>query len=561
MENVYAEALYDKAASAASVTPQVEVAPTRGTRADRAEQVAQKRRRAFRTFLLTALDKQVLWALDWHQTGAMYAMPWKNPTERYPYAMRFDPRWAYPLAHNGEGELTQAFFLRYRPLNEVQRDYGIENQTLGELKAWAGAKSRKEPRFVEEIWYVDEKVWGMALVASEHPTPDMYRYMDPLKAPSSSLFSGWLLPKEPHNMGRCPVVEKRRESADGEYRGALDDMIPNLRAAQSIMSRLMEMLDIQTATPIGLDNVANPEEFKPGGIVRGTGEGDLKIVIPQWPVNFEALQHKNMEIESARNVGAYPQQRSGEHGASIASGKASQAVMGAFNVSLAWCQRDMASFFRSLLQTMAEYDEKWCGGYTKDITGWDEGEIYSDTYDPAAFWKQDYRCEITFNRVGLEEHNWLTRLGLFKQMGALSNRSMMRKSGIIDNFISEEAEMDLEAVKTAFFNLVQQQALQGNGDPLYRYAAKIDSDKMSPREAMWATIKEMRLVTSEGRPVPGQGGGMNPGQMSHMERSFEAGGIPGRAEGIPAPRVGGALAAMLPSGMGRAMADIAPAGR
>jgi hypothetical protein len=333
-----------------------------------------------------------------------------------------------------------------------------------------------------------------------------------------------------------------------------------MKVAQNLMARVIEMLDIQTATPIGLDNVANPDQFKPGGILRGTGEGDLKIVIPQWPANFEAMAHVDKAIDAARNVGAYPQQRSGEHGASIASGKASQAVMGAFNVQLAWNQRDLASFYRNVLNVMAEFDEKWCPG-VKDITGWDEGEIYSDTYNPESFWKGDYRCEITFNRVGLEEHNWMTRLGLFKNMNGLSSRSLMRKSGMIDNPLAEEAEMDLEKVKDAFFTLVGQQALQGNGDPLYKYAMKIDGDKMSPRQAMWATIKEMRLVTAEGRPVPGQGAGVNPGQAMLAEKSLDAGGMPGSAAGLPPPRVGGALAGMLPPGMGRALADIAPAGR
>lgn len=560
VENVYAEALYDKAASAASVSPQVEVAPTRGTREDDAEKVAQKRRRAFRTFMLTATDYQVQWAMDWLQHGAMYAMPWSDQGDSYPYAVRFDPRWAFPLAHNARGDLTSVFFLRYRPFLEIVRDYGEDNPAIQRLRVEREAARRGEPPHVEEIWYVDQTHWGMAVVATETPTPDMYRYVDPLKQPTGGTMAEWVVPKQEHGLSRCPVVEKRRLTGDGEYRGALDEMIPNLKVAQNTMARILEMLDIQTAVPVGLDNVANPQDFKPGGILRGTGEGKLEIVIPQFPQNFEAHAVKAAEVDAARNVGAYPQQRSGEHGASIASGKAAGAVMGAFNVQLAWNQRDLAVFYRNLMSVMAEYDEKWCPGM-KDITGWDEGEIYSDKYNPATFWKGDYRNEITFNRVGLEEHNWLTRLAMYRQLGGLSQRSLMRKSGMVDNALAEEADIDLEAIKQGFFTIIQQQALQGNGDPLYRYAQKIDSDGVTVRQAIFETIREMRLVSAEGRPAPGSPTQGNAGQAIQMERSLDAGGIPGRAEGLPAPRVGGALAGMLPPGMGRAMADSSPEGR
>lgn len=556
VEDVYTEALYDKAATAASVSPQVEVAPTRGTRADRAEMGAQKRRRVFKTLLLTIMEQQVQWAMDWLQTGAMYGMPWKNwrDEDPYPYGMRLDPRWAYPLAHDSSGRLTQIFFMRYRPMTEMVHDYGVSNEALRNLKAWKMAKGGRtdQPHTIEEIWYVDETRWGLAAVAGEHPTPDMFRYTDP-RHQTGEMFAEWIIPLHEHGMKHCPVVEKRRLTADGEYRGALDPMIPNLRVAQNIMARLMEMVDLQTGVPIGLDNVANPENFVPGGILQGNGEGEMRIIIPQFPVNFEAITHARGQIDAARNVAHYPQQRSGEHGASIASGKAAGAVMGGFNTQLAWNQRDLAIFYRDMLSTLAEFDEKWCPG-TKDITGWDEGEFYSESYDPAKFWKGDYRNEISFTRVGLEEHQMMTRLGLMKNLGAMSNRTLMRKSGMVDNVLAEEREMDLDQVKAAFFALVQQQALQGNADPLFRYSQKVDDDK-SPREAMWETIQEMRLVTPENER---QGGTPGPDRSpldaaQRAESALDAGGIPGRAEGLPPPRVGGALAGLLPAGAGRAL--------
>jgi len=559
VENVYNEALYDKAATAGGIKPSVEVAPVRGTRSDRGETSAQKRRRAFNSFLRDSNieDKQVAWVMDWLQAGTMVGMPWKDwrHGSSHPYIIRIDPRHHYPLSHDSRDLLTSAFNLRYRKVFELRRDYGIDNEALRNLSGWAKMKNFDEPHTVEEIFYADDKMWGLAVVATERPTPDMFRYVDPLHQSTGAPFVDWLVPLHPHGLEGCPITEKRRRTADGEYRGALDDMIPTMRVANNLMARMLEMVDFQTGAPIGLDNVANPEDFVPGGLLRGTGEGDLRIVIPNFPVNFEAMQHARGAIDAARNVGRYPQQRAGDPGASVVSAAGIAQSIGAFNSELAWSQRDLGLFYRWLLERTANFDQVWCGGVRKEINGWDEGEMYTDTYDAGSFWKDDFRVEVIFERVGLEEHQHLTRLALMKNMGGISTRTLIRKSGMVENYLAEERDRDIEAVAMGLIGIINQQAMQGNPQPLVTFLDKMDDDSKSNREAIIETAREMGLIDTEGQ-VRGGTPGPEPNPLDAALRpgpSLEAGGIPGQAEGLPPARVGGALAGLLPPGAPRAL--------
>lgn len=560
VENIYNEALYDKAASAAAVLPFVEVSPTRGTRLDRAEGNAQMRRRAFISFMRDSLveDKQIAWTFDWLQHGAMYGMPWKDfrTDSLHPYAIRFDPRTAYPIAHDSKDELRQIFFLKYRKMADLERDYGLEHEALRAMRVWSMRNGRDLSRPVEEVWYADETHWGVAVVAAMNPTPPNFRYVNPLfRNEGGPPFVEWLVPLHEHGLNGCPVVEKAKRSPDGEYRGALDDMIPNLKVAHNVMARIITQLEISTALPTGIEGVENPEDFGPNALLYGDGSGNMDFKQPPMRPNFEALQQVALQLDSARNAGAYPQQRAGDPGASISSAKGTVALQGSFNAQLAWNQRDLAIFYRRLLGKLANFDQVYCGGANKQIEGWDEGEMFSDKYDPATFWKDDFRCEIGFARVGLDEQANLTRLAMASQMGGMSARSFMRKSGLVDNPLNEEREQALESVASGFMAFAMAQANAGNLDPIIKFVEKVDGDEVTARAAIIDTIKSMFAVPAQGGPA-GQGGGPNAGAALQQARSLEAGGIPGNAAGQPS--MGPELASLLPPGLGRAAASVAP---
>lgn len=567
VENVYTEALEDKAATAASLMPQIIVAPTPGTRNDRAEAAAQTKRRVFLSYGHRSNLNQLMvrWYLDWYQHGAAYAFPWcdwaANP--RLPYYIRLDPRQAYPLAHDSRGNLTAMLLSRVRGWEDIRQEYGLNHPTIVGIENARNAHNQKPPEQVEELWYFDTQEWAVACLDDEMPAfAGQYRYVSPIHM--RTLRTGprvdWLVEPELHNLDGCPVVEAKRETPDGEYRGGLDVMIPNLRVAHNLMARILEDAEQHIYAPVVLDNIENPQDYGPGATLYGTGEGQARVEFARPPVNFEGLQHIQEELSAARNVGRYPQQRQGDFGASIASAKGVTAVMGAFNQELAWAQRDVSQLIQKTNTRTANLDEVWCPG-RKMIDGFDEGEIFTEKYDPTTTFKGDWRNFVTFGGgLGLDQQQYILMLASMKNMEGMARRTFMTKSGLVDNALREERDMALESISDAFFAFALQQAQEGNVDPLQKIAARIDDDSETVRSAVMKTIAEVYAVPAGGA-AQGAGGASGPMDMVRMARSMASGGIPGSAAGQPEmPEMSGGLQRMLPPSVMRAATEVMPGG-
>ncbi len=162
----------------------------------------------------------------------------------------------------------------------------------------------------------------------------------------------WLSPLEEHGLSRCPVVEDKRPTHDGEYRGALDVMLPQLRVAQNLMARVLDDVEFQVAAPVIMEGIDNPEDWGPHAILESDGSGTTKAEFVRQPINFEANQHIKEQLDSARRVGKFPQQRTGEAGASIVSAKGTQALMGSYNSEMAQAQRDSAHMLKARCMTL-----------------------------------------------------------------------------------------------------------------------------------------------------------------------------------------------------------------
>ena len=565
VENVYVEALEDKAASAASLMPQIIVAPSPGTRSDRAEMAAQRKRRVFLSYGFRSNLNQLMvrWYLDWYQHGAAYALPWCDwhSSPRLPYFIRLDPRQAYPLAHDSKGNLTSVLFCRLRSWADLREEYGEDHPAIISILNGRGRRHLRPPEQMEEIWYFDNTSWAVAVYDDELPDfAGQYRFVSPIRnrVLSQGTQAEWLMPPEDHGLEICPVVEARRHTPDGEYRGALDVMIPNLRVAHNLMARILEDAEQHIYAPVVISNVENPEDYGPGATLYGTGEGEARVEYARPPVNFEGLQQIQLSLDAARNVGRYPQQRQGDFGASIASAKGVTAVMGAFNTELAWAQRDIAYLIQRINANTANFDEVWCPG-SKQIDGFDEGEVFTDRYDASTIFRGDYRNFVTFGGgLGLDQQQFLLMLASMKNMEGMARRTFMAKSGLVDNPLREERDIALEQITDAFFAFALQQANQGNVDPLQKIAARIDDDKATVRGAVMETIQEVYAVPA-GAGAAGGGGGGSPMDIVRMARSMSSGGVPGLAAGQPTPpSVGAGLQRMLPPELTRVASETRP---
>lgn len=566
VENIYLEALEDKAYAAASLVPQVFVSPSTGTRQDRGEKQAQAKRKVFLSYMQASdYDRlRVKWLLDYLEHGAAYGFPWADWDEepRQPFFLRHDPRHAYPLSHTSKGELSGIFFAKRRRLVDVTSEWGADHPGVVDLRRFRGNERLGDDAPVEEMWYFDGSKQGVALyqASSAELNSTKYRYLAPDRNldPQSQAF--WLSPLEDHGLSRCPVVEDKRPTHDGEYRGALDAMIPQLRVAQNLMARVMDDVEFQVASPVVMDGIDNPEDWGPHAVLEGDDSGKTpKVEFVRQPINFEANQHIQAQLEAARRVGKFPQQRTGEAGASIVSAKGTQALMGTYNSEMAQAQRDAAAMLQSLLSVTAEFDAQWCDS-RKKVLGFDEGESFDISYKPSTMFKgDDYRVVVTFGGgLGLEQSQFMVQLATARQLGGMARRTFMQKSGLVDNAIHEEGEIFLEQLVEAFQAFTLQQSEQGNIQPMLKAFDKVDGEKMTAREAVIAAARESFAVPAGGSGQPGPA----PGGMDAMlqQRSLESGGIPGGAEGqaAGAPGISPELRSAMPASVGRALASIQP---
>jgi hypothetical protein len=329
------------------------------------------------------------------------------------------------------------------------------------------------------------------------------------------------------------------------YRGALEDVIPQLRLGQNIQARLLDDLNANIYAPVVLDNIENPEEYGPGATLIGTGEGKATVERDRPPVNFEGQRTVKDLIEGARKQATWPLQRSGDPDASILSARGVVALAGSFNAELAWAQQDMEFALTRMNRIAAAFDEQHCAG-EKNIDGIDGATGWHERYDPTVLFGGDYRNKVTYgDRSGLDPTQYMTQLAMAKNTEGMSNRTFMIKSGLVDDPLAEETDMAIEGLTNQFLQqVIPQQTEQGNLEPMKMFVEKIDNDNMTVRAAVMETIKEMTAAPAE--PPPGAAGPEGQPDIMAMMESLQSGGSPG-AEGLPAPPgIGPGLQGALP---------------
>jgi len=561
VENIALQALEDKAAAAASVRPRVRVAPTRGTAKDRAEKVAAKRRRVFKSYwdrsFMETMPLRL--ALDWMGTGTFYLMPWcdfyhkdgslREPSERFPFQIRVDPRQAYPLGHNLQGRLTEILFTRMRRFTDIQNEYGYTHPALMRLRERFDrvAHSNQKLNMVEETWWYDEDDWAVAVTARVENTGfDAWRYVAPTTGDRNRI-DEWLVAPTSHQLNWCPVTEGKRTANDGEYRGAIDAIIPRLKVAQNIMARYLEDVADSVHGPVVMENIINPEDYGPNAELIGDGQGRAKVEYPRKPIGFEARQSVLDQLDMGRRDGKYPVQRGGDPNASVLSERGTTALMGAFNDELRSCHTDIARALQWNNVLCANYDEVHAFG-RKTIDGFEGVAAFEESYDAATLFRGDYRNQVSYGfAAGLDRQNLMSLMALGRNLKGISQRTFMRETGLVDDEIQEERDILIEDMTLAMEGYLMQQAAAGNLQPLQTMIDKVDDDSKTVRQAVSETITEMQAVNTQ--PGPGQGqpaGALSGADPERMVNSLEAGGA-GTEGGVS--DLGARLRRVMPAGM------------
>ena len=566
IENIYSQAWEDKMAVAGTTFPALSVPPAMGTRADRAEANAAKRKRIYLSYLDRGrvVDDWPAWYGDWFHAGASYAMPWCNwrngdgsavstAQNRWVTPIRFDPRQVYPMAHNSIRDMTACLVIRQRRLHDLVSEWGDLPQLKSAANSRKGVSEKAMLRhWFDEVYYFDGRQWACALAESALPVAArgvemIHQRFD--HAADSGMFIEWLIEPEMHGLEACPVVENKRLTTTGAYEGALMDVIPTLRVANGFMARLLDDLSINIYAPTVMSGIKNPEDWGPGQVLIAEPGGGVDLV--RAPVNFEAQQTIASLIEQSRRQAMEPPQRAGDPGASIVSAKGVNASIGVFNSELALAQIRQAAGLQQVLSLSANFDEVWCYGQ-KQIRGMEGGAHWVENYSPEAAFNGDYRLFVTYgDATGMDEQQRLIRLATMQNMKAMSLRSFMLKSGIIEDVLQEERDITQEELTTMFLKeILPQTVMSGDIGALKRFNEKLDDDKLSVRQAVSQTIAEM-----EAPPAAPPGGGMPGGPMQppggaggilDMFKGLAGGGAPG-PPGPPPPGIDqGAMAEIMP---------------
>ncbi|REK34107.1 MAG: hypothetical protein DWQ20_07050 [Actinobacteria bacterium] len=568
VENIYSGSLQDKVYSAASALPQMRTFPARGTRQDRGERSAEKRRRIFESYWTRSRLEKTIQTLyfDWFNAGAAYTVPWANwihateprltsPGERFPFFMRMHPMFAYPLSHDSLGSLTEILVARKRPLGAMKKEYGLNHPNIKAIESQLPLKGKEADReLVEELWFFDKTHWAVAIGTSvDHITFDQrnrFMQIQPQVGGEGQVI-GWLPDPVKDQLGVCPVVETKRATHDGEYRGALEDVIPTLRVAQNIMARLLDDIDMSIYAPTVLENIKDPHKYGPGAVLEGTGEGTARIERDRPPVNFEAQQTVAAMQDTARRQAAWPPQRSGNPDASIVSAKGVVALAGTFNVELATAQGDIAFGLQEITARTAALDEIHCTPEVgqKRIDGVEGDKQWSENYNPGTDINGDYRLIVSYGEnAGLDRQNQLVQDATELGQGTMSRRQFIERRG--RDALATERDILIEQLTDIYIQQVLPLQLTQQDPAVLEFLDAIDSDDTTTRGAVLKALRDAQVVAERQAAQQAEAGGA-PFDALGAIQSLQSGGIPGVSPG---------LQNALPANISRLNAEVAPGG-
>lgn len=468
------------------------------------------------------------WWGDYAMGGSAIGMTWTDfsvpEADRNPYFSRVDPRHAY-LLKNQLGEITELLVARKRSLEDLRR----------ELPEMQGAKL--PPGLDEEVeewfWYTPDKL--------------LHAVADAKKRGPGEKRQGVILAETENTLGRVPAVELVRPSTDGERRGVFDQSLHILRTMHRLMLLTIHSSEEEVFPPIFEYDVQNPEDFGPSGTLHGRSP-EARIERLGGKSHFDVKDLIARLTEEANRSGAFPQQLSGEPGASIVSARGIKASMGQIDARLAVAHKGFEWFLEHLSGLLLQFDETYCDG---------EKTIYGDTTerrDPEKFLpsrdiKGAYEVAVSYGLgAGSDPSNREMRLAMHLSQGLLSQESAREQLDFVQDGPREGVRIARETAVQALLAGIYTQASQGQVAPAAKLLELLNREDASLGEITQDMVAfiinpEQAQTGPPGMPgAPGQGGAE---AVAAGAESMARGGIPGNAEDAPPamglPALGGLM--------------------
>lgn len=500
-----------------AVVPSVSVPVPHGQNGADGTRGAERRERRIRELRAKSNIADMLARLwqDYAGTGSAMLGVWANFEEddlgkRNPYYFRVDPRFAFPVKDT-KGNVTELLMARKRHSYDLTREY-----------PWL-------PNFFKDINQADIEEWIW------WDNDVMMHALADVSAKGRKAQAGLILSMVENKMGRVPVVEMMRPTFDGERRGQFDQVVHILRIQHQLMTMTVEASE-QTVWPaVGGYEVEGLNTFGPGATLRYR-TSDSRVDV------FPAAQHFDVKDliarleDNARSQGVYPQQLSGEPGASIVSARGVRASMGALDARLALAHRQFEWGLGIADGMLLQVDEVYCDA-EKTIYGDHHDRKAPEMYRPSKHVAGNYEVAVSYGiGAGSDPANREIRLHMNLQAGLLS-RDSARNQLDIEDASMEDIKVTKEATYDAIRMGVLQMAAQGNPAPAAKLLQIIAEDPdITVEEAMLAIVEDLT-----------GGEGEEPQQAGDPFSAIEAGEALARGGGPNADGMSGFGLPSLPS--------------
>lgn len=452
----------------------------------------------------------LLWG-DYAGTGSAVCGAWANfeepdPAKRNPYLMRFDPRHTYLIKDN-LGNISELHVARKISAMELKAMYPEYKDTF---------RSSDDEMVEEWFWYTKDRV--------------QYMLVDVSKG-GAKANRNVILVDEEWDLGFVPAWEAVRPSFDGQRRGVFDQSIHILRTMQRLMLMTIMSTEEHAFPAIATYDAVNPEDFGPGGIVQlRSSEGRVERLGPSAHFDVKDLIARLGEESGKQSV--YPQQLSGDPGASIVSARGINASMGALDARLALAHKQFEVLFSKTGGFLLAMDEVFCDG-DKTIVGdtrdTSKAEEYRPSKDVAGAWTAIATYGIG---AGSDPANVEVRLSMHLANGLLSRTTSREQLPFLEDPDAEGVLILREQFQDSLVQGILAQAQAG--DPTLAAiglkamrADDVDLDKI---------VEELVEALVNPEPPPQEQGGGALGALQGAE-SLARGGIPGQAEQAP-PGIG-----------------------
>lgn len=503
------------AAIGGAMLPSIKVPAPVAMDASEGRRGARKRERRLRELWRKSMVNELsamAWG-DYAGAGVAVVGVWadfseKNPAKRNPYLVRYDPRFTYPLKDD-LGNITEMLVAWKISRSEI-------------AAKWPGYADRfsksRDSDLEEQFWFTKDYFMHCVIDTSKTGREKSY---------------GVVLSYSKNTLGFVPVYEIVRPTFDGQRRGVFDQTLHLLRTMHRLMTLTIYSTEENAFPAIFEYDTINPGAYAPGAVIRArSADSTFERLAPSN--HFDVKDLIARLGEEGKMQSTWPQQLSGEPGASINSARGIDASMGALNARLALAHKQFELLFGRASEFLLAFDEVYCPG-SKTIYGDSrdrkKAEEFNTARDIGGAW--DVVCTYGIG-AGSDPSAKEMRLMAHVGAGTVSMTTAREQLDFLDDPELEPLRRLRELAQDAIAAGVAQQAQMGQP----QLAAELF--KLLQREDVDADEIMEELVEKIINPAPPEGappitGPQDPAAALMGAESLARGGIPGNAEQAPPP--------------------------